>query len=230
MYVKNNFCPRLAGLGKILATTALGMLACGFGAPAIAAKPDKPPGKSENSSGSITLNTPADGPGIVVDRYASAYFDWQALGSPDCVRLNVPSRDGVDQGRVTMFHRGPFEECDASLRVDTAVYDFDSDGIAELTEENLRGQFRCWDIFADDHSGAYCRFLIMHDVLRTTWNIVWPEVTVSGSGDLLTVQNVGDAEVYKAVVVPKGNGGKTTTEMQFQDHDSIPLDFDVERH
>jgi len=136
-----------------------------------------------------------------------------------------------------MFHRGPFDECDGSQRDDRSfgvvttdpVYDFDDDGIAELTEVGLRGQFRCWDIFAADHAGAYCRFLITNDAGDALWNINWPEVTVSGSGDVLTVQNVGDAEVSEVVEVVNGNSGKTKTELHLQGEQSIPLNFTVER-
>ena len=229
---------RLAGWRQILTTAAFGIVALGLSELATSAKPDKPRGKTENVSGSITINTHNAGPGLVGDGYSSPYVDWQELGSPDCVRVNVPSSDGVDQGRVTMFHRGPFDECDDSQRDDRyfsvvmtdPVYNFNDDLIGvEEREEGLRGQFRCWDIFAADRSGAYCRFLIMNDVGDVLWNIHWPAVTVSGTGNVLSVQNSGNAEVFKATEVVKGNGGKTRTELVLQDDHSIPLEFTVER-
>ena len=225
------------------------LMLMGYADSTFAAKPDcdadpthsscKDDGQTENAPGSIAINTPDTGPGLVRDRYPNPYMDWRVLGSSDCVRLVVPSRDGVDQGRVTMFHRGPSDECDASQRDDRSFgvaltdpdYDFDGDGSVEPREEGLRGQFRCWDIFADDHSGAYCRFLITNDAGDVLWNINWPEVTVSisGSDDVLTVVNVGMAEVSEAVEVAQGNSGKTKTELQSRDGQSIPLHFTVER-
>jgi len=219
----------------------LGISAIALGAFASAAKPDKPAGKTENAPGSITLNIADGGPGLIGDytlpssTYNPTFTDARAPGSLDCVRLVVPSRDGVDQGRVTMFHRGPFEDC-APFQLENprsfgVAYDSNDDGFVDVTESGLQGQFRCWAIFADDNSGAYCRFLIMNDVGDVLGSIQWAEVTVSGFGDVRTVVNLNNknAELYEVVEVSQGNGGKTKTELQSQGVESIPLDFTVTR-
>ncbi len=203
------------------------------------AKPNKQQGKTENAPARATILT--TGSGLIHDGYGNTYVHEQVTDpvyTSDCLLLILPARDGVDQGRVTMFHRLPDgEQCsdgrneDRSFGVSLTAFDLNDSGSVTAPEGNLIGQLRCFHIFADDNSDASCRFQIRdagNGPVR--WSIEWLSVTVLGNEDVRSVTSAGNAHIYKVVeVAANGNSRRTKTESQLQGEEPIPLAIEFER-
>jgi len=225
--------------------TMVSLVICiiGVGELASAAKPDKPRGQTENAPASATILA---GDGLVSDGF-NDYFDYRVAGSLDCLLFTVPSRDGADGGRATLFHTLPDDgECidppkvRRSFGVSSTKWSLSDPNPVQQPpkaspgpEPGLAGQFRCFDVFTADTSTAWCWFRILGAPDGSiSWRIDWPSVTVAvdpSNPDARTVTNNGDATIYQAVQTVNGKSGKLATELVNQGPEPIALAIKFER-
>jgi len=212
-----------------------------LGGLAYAAKPDKPRGQTENAPARADIQTAS---GLISDGRPD-YTDYRVTDSIDCLVLLVPSRDGADGGRVTLFHdKRDGGECGSqsprSFGVSSTKWSLsDPNPVPQLPkaspglEPGLTGQFRCFDVFIADPSTAWCWFRILGGPDGSiSWRIDWPSVMVEvdpSNADARTVTNIGDATIYQAVQTVNGKSGKLATELHNKGSETISLNIRFER-